>query len=123
MPRQARLEGYSRRHRFTERGSFGSIIRGGRKVRGQLSVLHVAAAASGASRFGIALTRRMIPLSVARNRVKRIAREVFRRHAARQGGLDLVLMLRAKLAPDAEPAFTAELGQLLDQAARQSARG
>src|SRR3954463_1767119 len=119
MPRQARPEGYSRRHRFTERGAFGPVIRSSRRVRGQVSMLHVGTAPAGASRFGIALTRRMIPNAVDRNRVKRIAREVFRRHAAKAGGLDLVLMLRARVRPDDEAAFLAELGSLLDQAGRR----
>jgi ribonuclease P protein component len=113
MPRQARPEGYARRHRFTERSAFGPVIRGGRKLRGQVSMLHVVPS-QGASRFGVALTRRMLPLAVARNRLKRVAREVFRRHAAKSAGLDLVLMLRER--PAAEDAFAAELARLLDQA-------
>jgi len=78
-------------------------------------MLHVAPS-PGASRFGVALTRRMVPLAVARNRLKRVAREVFRRHAAKGARLDLVLMLRVR--PAAEEAFAQELAQLLDQATR-----
>jgi ribonuclease P protein component len=121
MPRQARPEGYSRRHRFTERGAFGPIIRSSRKVRGQVSMLHVAPAPAAHSRFGIALTRRMIRNAVDRNRLKRIAREVFRRHGAKGAGLDLVLMLRSR--PQDEAAFKAEIGSLLDQAGSRPARG
>jgi len=121
MPRAARLEGYSRRYRFTQRGAFGPVIRGPRKVRGQLSLLHVLSGTPGASRFGVALTRRNVPLSVARNRLKRLARETFRRHAARNAGLDLVLMLRGKLPEGGEPLFLEELASLLDQAMRRTA--
>lgn len=121
MPRPARLQGLSRRHRFTEQGGYGPVIRGTRKVRGHHAMLHVGTAPqAGASRFGVALTRRMVPHAVARNRLRRLAREVFRRHAAKTAGLDIVLMLRARLAPDAEAAFVAELSQLLDQATRRA---
>ena len=37
MPRGARKEGYSRRHRFTARGSFGPILKGSRKLRGRFA--------------------------------------------------------------------------------------
>ena len=121
MPREARLEGYSRRHRFTQRGAFGPVIRGARKLRGRIAVLHVLPSATAASRFGVALTRRTLPLAVSRNRVKRMAREVFRRHPARAAGLDLVLMLRTAIPEGQEAAFREELGGLLDQAARRAA--
>ena len=119
MPRQARPEGYSRRHRFTEQGGFGPVIRGSRKVRGQFAMLHVGPAPQGISRFGAALTRRMIPRAVDRNRVRRLAREVFRRHPAKAAGLDVVLMMRSRLTPEAEQAFLAELSALLDRGVRR----
>jgi len=121
MPREARPEGYSRRHRFTHRGAFGPVIRGARKVRGQVSLLHVLPGTPGLSRFCVALTRRHVPLSVARNRIKRLARETFRQHAARHAGLDLVLMLRGKLPEGAESSFREELAMLLDKAMRRPA--
>ena len=124
MPRAARPQGYSRRHRFTELGAFGPVIRGSRKERGALTTLHIslrpsmpnASGAPAESRFGLALTRRMVPLAVARNRIKRIGREVFRRHEVRLAGLDLVLMMRTKIPAEAEAAFRAELAGHFDQA-------
>jgi ribonuclease P protein component len=80
----------------------------------------VVSAREGASRLGIALTRRLLPLSVERNRVKRIARETFRRHSAKHLGVDCVLMMRTAIAPGEHPAFATEVAELLDrlQAAR-----
>ena len=121
MPRATRLEGYSRQHRFTELGAFGPVIRGSRKLRGPLSTLHIAPAPGPVSRFGLALTRRMMPLSVTRNRIKRIGRDVFRRHAVRHAGLDLVLMLRCAIRGEAEAALRAELAGHFDQALRRAA--
>ena len=56
MPREARKEGYSRRHRFSVQGSFGTVLRGSRKLRGRFAILHVAPGRPGLSRLGIALT-------------------------------------------------------------------
>jgi len=113
MPRNAREQGYSRRHRFAGPGAFGPVLRGSRKLRGRFAVLHVVSARDGASRLGIGLTRRLVPLAVDRNRVKRLAREAFRRHVARQAGLDCVLMLREKVSREQHAAFAAEVGELL----------
>jgi ribonuclease P protein component len=115
MPRSARKEGYSRRHRFTTRGAFGPVLRGTRKLRGRLCVVHVAAAPDGNSRLGIALTKRLVPSSSERNRLKRLAREIFRRHVVKQSGFDCVVMLRQKFSPDQAAPIAAELMSHFDQ--------
>lgn len=114
MTRGARKEGLSRRHRFSAQGAFGPVLGSPRKVRGAVALLHVLSGRPRISRFGIALTRRMTPSSVHRNRIKRLAREIFRRHPAKLAGLDLVLALRTKPADVA--ALGAEIRSLLDQA-------
>ena len=115
MPRSARKEGYSRRHRFAARGSFGPVLRGSRKVRGQLAVIHVAPGRLPASRLGVALTRKLVPSSVDRNYVKRALREAFRRHPVKHAGLDCVVMLRGRFEPARAEALVAEVRTLLDQ--------
>ena len=122
MPRDARKEGYSRRHRFSVQGSFGTVLRAPRKVRGRFAIVHVAPGRAGASRLGLALTRRLIPLSVDRNRVKRMVRDTFRRHEVKLAGLDCVVSLRERFdAAKAEPLF-AEIRTLFDQLAKNDAR-
>lgn len=122
MPRDARKEGYSRRHRFSVQGSFGIVLRGSRKVRGRFAILHVAPGRPGESRLGLALTRRLVPLSVDRNRVKRRVRDTFRRHGVKHAGLDCVVSLRERFdAALAEPMF-AEIRSLFDQLAKNDAR-
>ena len=116
MPYRARKEGYSRRHRFAERGSFGPVLRSPRKIRGRYAVLHLMPGRAGVSRFGIAVAKRLVPLSVERNRVKRTAREAFRRHEIRVLGLDCVLSVREKLAGVEPAAFAADFAQLMDRA-------
>ncbi len=50
------------------------------------------------SRLGLAISRKVAKSAVARNRIKRIVRESFRRHQSQFGGLDWVVMGRAGLA-------------------------
>jgi ribonuclease P protein component len=115
MPRSARNEGYSRRHRFSTRGSFGPVLHSSRKLRGQLTVIHTIPGAGGLSRLGIALTRRLIPSAVHRNLVKRLVRETFRRHAARNAGFDCVVTLRGRFDASQAGPVTAEVRELLDK--------
>ena len=115
MPRNARKEGFSRRHRFAERGSFGPVLRGSRKVRGTLAVVHAVPARNPASRLGIALTRRLVPRSTDRNRVKRLVREAFRRHPLKKAALDCVVSLRERFDAASLPALRSEIGSLFDR--------
>jgi ribonuclease P protein component len=122
MSRGARKDGLSRRHRFAAQGSFGPILRSARKVRGTAALLHVAGGRAGVSRLGIALTRRVAPSSVQRNRIKRAVRELFRRHPTKGAGLDLVVALRERLDRERMPEFVAEVQTLLDRALEKAGR-
>ena len=115
MARSPRQEGFSTRHRFSAQGSFGPVLRSPRKVRGELAVVHVAKAPLAVSRLGIALTRRLVPLSVDRSRVKRVVRDVFRRHAVKQAGLDCVVSLRVAMGGSSARPLALELRSLFDQ--------
>ncbi len=121
MPRSARIEGFSRRHRFSGPGSFAAPLRSARKLRGRLAILHVAAV-PGASRLGIALTRRLVRSSVHRNRVKRGIREAFRAHSAKALSLDCVVTLREKVDAQSVAAVVQEVRMLLDQLVRSPAK-
>lgn len=112
------MQGYSRLHRFAERGSFGPILRSPRKLRGRLAVIHVAPGRPRQSRLGLALTRRLVPLAVDRSRVKRVVREAFRRHDAKACGFDCVVTLRERFESAHLPAIAAEVGELLDRLAK-----
>ncbi len=114
MPRAGRPQGLARCHRFTERGAFGPVLRGSRKLRGSFLVLHAAPAARPA-RLGVALTRRLVRSAVARNRIKRMVREAFRRHAVKNGSFDCVLALRERYDATHDAALRAEVERLFDK--------
>ena len=120
MSRDARPQGLSRRHRFSTRSAFGPVLRGSRKLRGRLAVLHIVPGQVSTSRLGIALTRRLVPAAHDRNRVKRLARDLFRRHALKRSGLDCVVALRERFDDAQVPMMREELTQLFDQAARNA---
>jgi len=117
MARSARKEGYSRRHRYDAHGSFGVVLRSSRKVKGRLAVIHAIAGRSTDSRLGLALTRRLVPRAVDRNRIKRMAREAFRRHALKHAGVDCVVVLRGAFAASHAAAVRDEIRALFDQLA------
>lgn len=119
MARGARKEGFSRRHRFVGRGSFAAALHSPRKHRGATCVIHVAAGVTGQSRFGLSLAKRVARSATDRNRMKRIAREVFRRHGVKFAGLDLVVTPRMPCARGGEAEWIAELASLLDRAAQE----
>jgi ribonuclease P protein component len=117
MSRGARKEGLSRRHRFVGRGSFTAALRGPRKLRSRAILLHIAAGKPGESRLGVSAPKRLTRRSVDRNRMKRLAREAFRRHGVKAAGLDLVIAIRESWRRGDEGAWLAQLRDLLDQAA------
>lgn len=116
MYRAVREEGLSRRHRFSVQGSFGPILRSPLKWRGERVVVHVVSGQPGVSRIGIALTRRHAPSSLLRNRLKRVVRELFRRHALKRSGMDVVVSLRQRVTFEDAPTLRAEIAELLDRA-------
>jgi ribonuclease P protein component len=118
MNRGARKEGLSRRHRFSGRGSFVPALRSPRKVRGTATLLHIANGHPGESRLGLVVPKRLTRRSVDRNRMKRLAREAFRRHGVKSAGLDLVLAPRRAYSGEGETAWVAELIELFDRASR-----
>jgi ribonuclease P protein component len=112
MPVAPRREGLSRRHRFSERGAFGRLFGGARRIKGATSLLLVSPGIAEASRFGVAVTKRVAKLAVVRNAIKRAAREAFRKHPVKFSGIDLVLVVNRIPGRD----FAEELAVLLQSA-------
>jgi len=111
-------EGLAPRHRIRGREGFSALIASGKRLHAAAVTLVMAPAETGVSRFGVSIGRRVSPKSTERNHLKRIAREVFRRHPAKLVGLDVVVLARP-IKGGADPRLWARgLGELLDRAAR-----
>lgn len=74
------------------------------------------------ARIGFVLPKRRVRLAVARNRVKRIIRESFRRRQALLAGLDIVFMARDGLDRIDNPDLRARLEQQFQYLARKRQR-
>ena len=116
MPRGARREGLSRRHRFKGQDAFRPLLRGGRKFTGTYSALHVAPSTGSAARFGISVGKRSAKSAVQRNLIKRRARELFRRHALKHANVDLVVTLTSRFDVAHVDLLMDELGRLFEAA-------
>ena len=84
-------------------------------------VIHATRGSPGRSRLGVALTRRFVPSAVERNRMKRVLREVFRRHPVKLAGLDCVVTFRRALSPSEKVGLAREAERLLDELQRAEA--
>lgn len=71
--------GFSRKERLRRRREFLTVYAQGKKIRGRYLYLYVLENHLGVSRLGITVSRK-IGRPVARNRLKRQLREIFRTH-------------------------------------------
>jgi ribonuclease P protein component len=82
--------------RLLRRGDFARVFETGRRVAAPALALHWAVAP--ASRLGIAVSRKVDPHAVGRNRIKRVLREAFREHRAQLAPADYIVVARAAAA-------------------------
>ncbi len=61
------------------------------------------------ARLGLAVSRKVSPRAVVRNRIKRLIRESFRQSKQKLGGLDIVIVAR----PQASKADVTDMGKSL----------
>ena len=81
-----------------------------------LVVLHIAPSAAPAARFGISVGKRSARSAVDRNRIKRRARELFRRHSLKHAKADVVVTLTSRFEVAHLDTLMVELGQLFEAA-------
>ena len=75
---------------------FSEVFKQRRVLRGKLFDLHFRPNAIGSARLGLVIPKKQVPLSVARNRYKRVARDIFRHRRGSLPALDVVLRLSRK---------------------------
>ena len=95
MAAQRHPEGFPRALRLVCAGDFKRVF--DHSCRSSDELLSVLARPNGLSypRLGLAIGRKYLPRAVARNRIKRLVRESFRRHQQELSGLDFVVTCRA----------------------------
>lgn len=107
--------GFPRSARVRARAEFDRIFKQGRRVAAPTLALHCLAQGP-VPRLGLAVSRKVSPHAVVRNRIKRVLRDEFRHIAASLPPGDYVLVARPGAATKAPTALRAEFLALLARA-------
>ena len=105
-------ERFPRAARLTAPAQFDRAFADGARRQSALFRLHCLANGSAAARLGLAVSRKYSLLAAERNRVRRHAREAFRRARAALAGWDLVLVPKSAARDAAGPALQSDLAEL-----------
>ena len=95
MPTKANRDTLRRTERVRRRPDFERAYDSGVRISGRYMTVFVVENSGRAPRLGVAATRKM-GAAVARNRAKRVARELFRRHKI-DAGLDVIIVPRREM--------------------------
>ena len=112
-------QGLAVAERIRRRPEFERIYREGARIHGRFMTLFVLPNGGTASRFGVAATRKL-GSAVERNRAKRLAREMFRRHKI-AAGFDIVVVPRREMLDAPFPILEADYHAVLGR--RERSRG
>lgn len=113
----------ARLHRPSE---FAAALKGRRLARGALFVVSTPrqsqAEQPSQARLGMVIGKRMAPLAVSRNAIKRVIREAFRQRRHRLPARDFVFRLHSRVAPcslrELKAQVRSEVDALLDRSSR-----
>ena len=114
LPRTARL---------LERSGYEAVLAGKPLVVRRHFSIFVHANALSRSRIGIIVGKKVAPRAVDRNRIKRLAREIFRQERWRLGSNDLVVLARRCPQRGNWELARAELAAVLAQFAQRASPG
>ena len=105
--------------RILKRSEFVGLSNSGRTVRGEFFIAVVAPSRSEKSRLGVTASRR-VGEAVQRNRIKRLAREFFRRNRQRiKGSWDINLIARKGAAEQTNEIIFLALEDIFSRLSRQ----
>jgi len=104
--------------RIRRRPEFERVYNAGAKAHGRFMTVFVLPNGGAVPRLGVAATRK-IGSSVDRNRAKRLAREVFRRHKM-AAGLDIVVVPRREMLDAPFASLEADYHAALQRSGRDS---
>ena len=114
----AATDRFTRHERIRSRSEYQRIYERGSKLHGRLFTLFRLPNGLKSRRLGIAATRKLGD-AVARNRAKRLIREVFRRNKP-DPGVDLVVVPRRELLDASLIALEREFRYMLERSARRA---
>ena len=100
--------------RLRQRGDFVRVFDAGRRVAAPALALHALAAPH--PRLGVAVSRKVDPNAVGRNRIKRVLRDAFRRLSSQLVPADYVVVARPPAAALDNAALRSVFSQLLQRA-------
>ena len=102
----------ARLHRPSE---FAAALKGRHLARGALFVVSTPRRAQpGDARLGLIIAKRMAPLAVTRNTIKRVIREAFRQRRHELPPHDLVVRLHSRVAPSSLRALKVSVRSEID---------
>ncbi|MEJ0099555.1 MAG: ribonuclease P protein component [Pseudomonadota bacterium] len=106
----AARQGFARKQRILKASEFAAVYAGRRRVTDSFFAVNFMPNELGLARLGLSIGGKVVGNAVARNRVKRVIRDSFRRIAADLPALDLVVGARN----GARTAHNARLRESLD---------
>ena len=86
---------FPRAARLLKPGDFARLRQASRRIGSRYFSAEYRSTEDTVARLGLAVSRRVSKLAVQRNRLKRLARESFRRHRANLAGVDVLLIARS----------------------------
>jgi len=89
-----RAESFPKRLRLLRATEFQRVFQDSRKTGDQTLTVLGRPNGQGYARLGTVVSRKSVPLAVARNRVRRLIRESFRRNQRLLAGLDVIVLGR-----------------------------
>ena len=107
--------------RIRRRPEFERVYNEGARIHGRFMTLFVMPNGGSAARFGVAATRKL-GSAVDRNRAKRLARELFRRHKV-AAGLDIIVVPRREMLDAPFASLETDYQSALERHPRGRARG
>jgi ribonuclease P protein component len=112
--------GFPRSARIVKTDDFSSVFNFRKRISGQFITLHYQYNQHSGSRLGLIVGKRTARLSVQRNYMKRILREMFRRYRADLPNLDIVIRAQKLYVPSQFPLVEHEFQELMLRLHRQT---
>ncbi|MGI9308074.1 MAG: ribonuclease P protein component [Gammaproteobacteria bacterium] len=88
--------GLSKQFRLLDSQDFGRVFADGKRSADKFFTILYLPSNRGMSRVGFAVAKKRLPRAVDRNRIRRVARESFRKNRDSLGSIDIVIMARSQ---------------------------